>query len=112
MGKNNKATEMTLAELIQNQVAGEIVKRAIILHTEEGPKEADVYVKVLSCSDVMGSSAVTQEDIIYHNVAKAILDDKGKEIFTVDQLKNLRAAVWSQLYNVTNEVNSLGKINP
>ncbi|MBS7827368.1 hypothetical protein B9T11_07820 [Wohlfahrtiimonas chitiniclastica] len=97
--------------LLQNQV-GQSQKRQIIVKTENGEETADVYVKILSCSDVMDGDVKTNKEALYNNVSKAILNEKGKEIFTIEQIAELPAYIWFQLLDLCNELNVTGKMKP
>lgn len=104
---------MKLEDLLKKSLpAGKLTKRTITIKTEDGDKEADVYVKVLSCDEVMSSDAKTNKEALYENVSKAIVNEKGDQIFTAQQVAGLQSYIWFQLLDHSNELNVTGKTKP
>lgn len=104
---------MKLEDLLKKSLpTGKLTKRTITIKTEDGDKEADVYVKVLSCDEVMNSDAKTSKEAVYENVSKAIVNEKGEQIFNAKQVAELQSYIWFQLLDLSNEFNAAGKIKP
>lgn len=104
---------MKLKDILKKaQQVGQAAKRTIVIKTDDGDKEADVYVKVLSCSDVMDSDVKTNKEALYSNVSKAIVDEKGEQLFTIEQIAELPSYIWFQLLDLSNEFNVAGKTKP
>lgn len=103
---------MKLKDLLKKQTL-KTTKREVTIETEDGKHTADVYIKVLSCGDVMDPGVKTTKDALYNNVSKSIVDEKGDQIFTIEQIAELPTYIWFQLLDLSNEVNDVtGKSKP